>query len=184
MSNVLGDPPKFAPHPDAPQHLPDAPLRRSVRPAFKAVFQFARFRITLPVVLIRGRRGNIDEVTVYSAHPSFFLWLLILVGFVSATIVYRSPNWAGFFGWFYVWVILYFLVTLMYDFSARKLGLWVLIFALIWLAARYVELLKNIAVLSNLFDYFRSLEPELNPGFAMALSWLLLLPWIGSLLHM
>ena len=87
-------------------------------------------------------------------------------------------------GWFYVWTMLYFLVMLMYDFSARKLGLWVLIFALIWLAARYVELLKNIAVLSNLFDYFRSLQPELDPGFATALSWLLLLPWIGSLLHM
>ena len=80
--------------------------------------------------------------------------------------------------------MLYFLVMLMYDFSARKLGLWVLIFTLIWFAARYVELLKNITVLSNLFDYFRSLQPELDPGFATALSWLLLLPWIGSLLHM
>jgi hypothetical protein len=184
MSNSPVAPEKFGPHPDNPQHLPDAPRRQIVRPAFKAVFQFARFMFTLPVVLIRGRRGNIDEVTVYSAHPSFFLWLLILVGFVSAAVVHRSQDWAGFFGWFYVWVMLYFLVMLMYDFSARKLGLWVLIFALIWLAARYVELLKNIAVLSGLFDYFRSLQPELDPGFATALSWLLLLPWIGSLLHM
>ena len=80
------------PTPTHPQHPPDAPRRQIVRPAFKAVFQFARFMITLPVVLIRGRRGNIDEVTVYSAHPSFFLWLLILVGFVSAAIVHRSPQ--------------------------------------------------------------------------------------------
>ena len=109
MSNEPGDHPKFGPHPDNAQHLPDAPRRQIVRPAFKAVFQFARFMITLPVVLIRGRRGNIDEVTVYSAHPSFFLWLLILVGFVSAAIVHRSQDWAGFFGWFYVWVMLYFL---------------------------------------------------------------------------
>ena len=57
--------------------------RQLIRPAFKAVFQFARFMITLPVVVIRGRRGNVDEVTVYSAHPSFFLWVLIVVGFVS-----------------------------------------------------------------------------------------------------
>src|ERR1700761_1062159 len=106
------------------------PGRQIVRPAIKAGFQFARFMITLPVVLIRGRRGNIDEVTVYSAHPSFFLWLLILVRFGSAIVVRRSPPWAGFFGWFYVLTLLYFLVMLMYDFSARKLGLWVLIFAL------------------------------------------------------
>jgi hypothetical protein len=184
MSNAPGDPARFGPHPDNPQHATDAPRRQIIRPAFKSVFQFARFMLTLPVVLIRGRRGNIDEVTVYSAHPSFFLWLLILVGFVSAAVVHRSPDWAGFFGWFYVWVMLYFLVMLMYDFSARKLGLWVLIFALIWLAARYVELLKNVAVLSGLFDYFRSLQPQLDPGFTTALSWLLMLPWIGSLLHM
>jgi hypothetical protein len=168
-------------HPDPP---PGAPRRQIVRPAFKAVFQFARFMITLPVTLIRGRRGTIDEVTVYSAHPSFFLWILILVGFVSAEIVRKSPDWAGFFGWLYVWLTLYFLVMLLYDFSARKLGLWVLIFALIWIASKYVELLKHVAVLSPLLEYMARLQPKLDPGFATVLSWLLLLPWIGSLFHM
>ena len=55
MSNVSGDPAKFGPHPDNPQHQTDAPRRQIVRPAFRAVFQFARFMVTLPVVLIRGR---------------------------------------------------------------------------------------------------------------------------------
>src|SRR3954447_5378322 len=186
MSNVPNEPlkPTSDHHSFKAEPTPGTPRRRIVRPAFKAVFQFARFMVTLPVVLIRGRRGNIDEVTVYSAHPSFFLWLIILVGFVSAAIVRRSPDWAGFFGWFYVWVMLYFLVMLMYDFSARKLGLWILIFALIWLASKYVELLKHVALLTPVFKYFSSLQPELDPGTATALSWLLLLPWIGSLLHM
>src|SRR3954469_18799158 len=110
MSNSPVDSPKFGPHPDNIEHPPAEPRRQIIRPAFRAVFQFARFMFTLPLVLIRGRRGNIDEVTVYSAHPSFFLWLLILFGFVSAAIVHRSPHLAGFFGWFYVWVMLYFLV--------------------------------------------------------------------------
>lgn len=186
MNNSPENSPTFGPHggPDNTQNAPTTPRRKIVRPAFKAVFQFARFMITLPVTLIRGRRGNIDEVTVYSAHPSFFLWLLIVVGFTSAAVVERSPHLAGFFGWLYVWVTLYFLVTLLYDFSARKLGLWVLIFGLIWITAKYVELLKHVAVLTPLFDYLASLQPELDPGSATVLSWLLLLPWIGSLLHM
>ncbi|HEX3726519.1 MAG TPA: hypothetical protein VHV08_09770 [Pirellulales bacterium] len=158
--------------------------RQLIRPAFKAVFQFARFMITLPIMLVRGRRGNIDEVTVYSAHPSFFLWLLILVGFVSASVVHREPQWAGACGWIYVWVMLYFIVTLLYDFSARKLALWVLIFSLIWLASKYVEEIKDIMVLSTVFQYLATLQPKLDPGTAMVLSWLLLLPWFGSLLHM
>ncbi|MBI3839109.1 MAG: hypothetical protein HY288_14410 [Planctomycetia bacterium] len=169
---------------DIAEHAATAPRRQIIRPAFKAFFQFARFMITLPVVLIRGRRGNVDEVTVYSAHPSFFLWLLILVGFVSASIVDREPQLAGFFGWLYVWVLMYFLVTLLYDFSARKLALWVLIFALIWLTSKYFEDIKNVAILSSLFDYLASLQPKLDPGTATVLSWLLLLPWFGSLLHM
>lgn len=170
----------------APEVLATSPTqrRRVVRPAVKAVFQFARFMITLPVVLVRSRRGKIDEVTVYSAHPSFFLWLLIAVGFLSAAIVNREPTWAGFFGWFYVWVLVYFLVTMLYDFSARKLGLWVLIFTLIWLASKYVELLQHVALLTPLFEYLASLQPKLDPGTVTVLSWLLLLPWLGSLLHM
>lgn len=162
----------------------EPPRRRFLRPAFSAVFQFAKFMITLPVVLIRGRRGNVDEVTVYSAHPSFFLWALILVGFVSASIVARSPNWAGFFGWLYVWVLLYFFVTLLYDFSPRKLGLWTLIFALIWLLSKYVEHNKNIALLSFVSAYLTGLQPKLDPGSVTVLSWLLVLPWCGALLHM
>jgi hypothetical protein len=160
------------------------PRRQLVRPAIRAVYQFAKFMITLPVVLVRGRRGNLDEVTVYAAHPSFFLWLLIAVGFISAAIVTRAPAWTGFFGWLYVWVLVYFLVTLLYDFSTRKLALWTLIFALIWVASKYVELLKQVAVLSTVFEYLASLQPKLDPGTVTVLSWLLLLPWIGALLHM
>ena len=168
------------PH-DAPTQ---PPKRKIVGPAFSAVFQFARFMVTLPVVLIRGRRGNLDEVTVYSAHPSFFLWALILVGFVSANIVHHAPDWAGLFGWIYVWVMLYFIVTLLYDFSARMLSLWLLIFALVWLLAKYIEHIKNVALISYVYEYFASLNPKLDSGSVMVLSWLLLLPWFGSLLHM
>jgi hypothetical protein len=171
-------------HGKSAEKPPAPPRRQLIRPAFKAMGQFARFMFTLPVVLIRGKRGNMDEVTVYSAHPSFFLWLLIAFGFVSAAIVSKWPDWASFFGWFYVWVLVYFLVTLLYDISTRKLALWVLIFTVIWLASKYVELLKEVALLSYLFNYLASLQPKLDPGTVTVLSWLLLLPWIGSLLHM
>jgi hypothetical protein len=158
--------------------------RRVVWPALQAVGQFARFMVTLPWALVRGRRGESNEVTVYAAHPSFFLWPLIVVGFICAAIVDRSPAQAGNLGWFYVWVLVYFVVTLLYDFSTRKLALWSLIFALIWLTSKYVEQVKQIALLGAVFDYLASLHPKLDPGTVTVLSWLLVLPWIGSLLHM
>lgn len=160
------------------------PRRKIFRPACKAVGQFARFFVSLPLIMIRGRRGNMEEVTVYSAHPSFFLWLLIAVGFVSTSIVRSEPQLAGLFGWLYVWVLLYFVVTLLYDFSSRKLGLWVLIIALVWLTSKYFEDIRQVPVLSPVFEYLSTLEPQFDLGTATVLSWLLLLPWCGSLLHM
>ena len=99
-----------------------AARRHVVRSGVKSVIQFARFMITLPVLPIRGRRGNIDEVTVDYRDCSFFLWLLIAVGFVSAAVVECEPQLAGFFGWLYVWVLLYFLATLLYDFMPASWG--------------------------------------------------------------
>lgn len=158
--------------------------RKIVGPAFKAVWQFIKFMVALPLVLVRGRQGVQEEVTVYSAHPSFFLWLPIAVGFVCAWIVRSKPDAAGVCGWVYVWVMLYFIVTLLYDFSARKLALWILIFALVWVTSKYFEDLEDVMVLSFVFNYLATLQPKLDVGTVVVLSWLLLLPWFGSLLHM
>lgn len=158
--------------------------RGLVRSAAQSVGTFIHWVVFLPFVLFRAKRRALDEITVYTAHPSFFLWLLIVVGFTSAAIVRQAPAWAGVLGWLYIWVMLYFIVTLLYDFSTRKLALWVLIFALIWLTSKYVEHLKQVAVLGYAVDYLAQLDPRLDPGTVTVLSWLLLLPWIGSLFHM
>jgi len=80
--------------------------------------------------------------------------------------------------------LLYFMVTLLYDINTRKLALWTLIFTLIWLASKYIEDIKNVTLLSAVFGYLGGLKPKFDTGTATVLSWLLLLPWFGSLLHM
>src|SRR5205823_2166893 len=131
----ISDRPEEAPHADA------APRRKRglVRSAAQAVGTFVQWVVLMPLVLFRAKRRALDEITVYSAHPSFFLWLLIAVGFSLAAIVRHVPAWAGVLGWVYIWVLLYFFITLLYDFSTRKLALWVLIFTLLWLTSKYIE---------------------------------------------
>jgi hypothetical protein len=162
---------------------PAEPRRGVVRSAFAALGQFAVAVVWAPLVLVRGRK-HAESVVVYSAHPSFFLWLLILAGFVSAWVVNKqwlSPEVAG---WIYVWVLVYFIVTLLYDLSTRGLALWIGIFSLIWLLSKYVEHVRNIALLGYVFSYLAELRPKLDPGTVTVLSWVLLLPWIGSVLYM
>lgn len=163
---------------------PSEPKRGLIGGAFRAIGTFLEWTLFLPLMLFRNKRRSIDEITVYSAHPSFFLWPLIIVGFVLAAVVRNSPGTAGTCGWIYIWVLLYFFVTILYDFSTRKLALWILIFTAIWLTSKYVEHLQHVAVVGSVFDYLSRLHPMLDPGTVTVMSWLLLLPWVGSLFHM
>src|SRR4051794_254015 len=52
----------------------------------------------------KNARHNYEEVVVYSVHRSFFLWLIILAGFVCAPIANHTQSHGvqTFLGWFYV----------------------------------------------------------------------------------
>ena len=131
----------------------------------------------------RGHEHKAQEIVVYSVHRAFFLWALILIGFVGAWVVRGHPAAAGAFGWAYIGVMLYTFLALLFDVGLGSLLLWTGIFLFMWLGSRYLEDLKHLHVLSALFGYLRGLKPSLQPGFAVVVSWLLLVPWIGSLFH-
>lgn len=130
-----------------------------------------------------SRRGAADEVVVYCVHRSFFLWALILAGFVGAACTRHWPTTAAAWGWAYVLVLVYTLLTLLFDLSTPRALLWSGICALVWLASLYLEDMRNVTMLSGVGRYLRSLHPRLDPGTASLLSWLLLVPWFGALFH-
>lgn len=130
-----------------------------------------------------GRRFKLEEVVVYSVHRSFFLWALILVGFVGGAMVKHYPSTAGVFGWIYIAVLVFTFVTILFDLSTLKFLLWTGIFAFVFLISKYIQDLKHVPMLSVVFLHLRSLHPRLDHGFAAVTSWLLLGPWIGALFH-
>jgi hypothetical protein len=149
----------------------------------RATIDFVGAVVSAPLVMIRGRRDS-DSLIVYTAHPSFYLWMLILTGFILSFLVRREWLSASSGGWLYIWVLVYSLFTLIYDLNTRRMALWSGIFLLLWLLSKYVEHVRNIAVIGNLSHYLTSLDPKLDPGTATVLSWLLLIPWLGSLAQM
>jgi hypothetical protein len=123
-----------------------------------------------------------QEITVYSVHRAFFLWPLVFTGFIGALIVGTWPHKTSvFMGWFYIFVLTYTLVSVLFDISTWKFVLWAGILLFIYILFRYVEVARNVQILSHLSNYMRNLHPELNHGFAVIMSWLLLIPWVGSL---
>jgi len=137
--------------------------------------------------LRKGDRFADQEITVYAVHRAFFLWPVVLTGFIGAWIVgspWITDHWKAapvFMGWFYIWVLTYTLVSILFDISTWKFMLWAGIFLFIYILFRYVEAVKNVHILVHLSNYMHRLRPELNHGFAVIMSWLLLVPWIGSL---
>lgn len=162
----------------------DRPKRRlRLKSVMLAVKMFVRSVLFAPIVLLRGRHRS-ESVVVYSVHPSFYLWAPIAFGFILAAIVRHFPQYSVAAGWAFVWILVYFTMTLLYDFNARRLTLWIGIFALLWLASKYVEHVRNVAVLGYIMDYLASLSPQLDPGVSTVLSCLLLPAWLGSLFDM
>jgi len=131
----------------------------------------------------RNSRSKAEEISVYCVHRSFYLWAMILSGFVASAAVVHYPHSATVWGWAYIAVVLYTLATLLFDVGTLRLLLWTGIVALLWLTCRYLEDLKHVAVLSSLTAYLKHLHPRLDPGTALVLSWLLLIPWLGALFH-
>src|SRR2546421_9457039 len=131
----------------------------------------------------KRQRGKADEIVVYTVHHSFYLWAIILIGFVSSACVRHWSGSAPAWGWIYVFAMLYTIVTLLFDVSTLRALLWGGAFALLWIASKYLEDLKHLTVLSGVWSYLRNLHPKLDPGMAAVLSWMLLIPWIGSLFH-
>lgn len=173
------------PHPTRLHHSPIADVWHGV----KRLGAFVVWVLTgfgLLGHLVRGRKathGKPEEIVIYAVPRAFYLWALILVGFVSAAWVRHDPSTAGLWGWVYVWVMLYTFVTLVFDTSAWKFVLWTGIATFVWLISKYLEDVRDMYLLSGAFAYLRNLHPHLDAGFATVVSWALLFPWVGALFH-
>jgi len=163
------------------------PERQSSPPAPKVKFITRIGRvITAPialVILLLHGRTKVDEVVVYSAPPAFYLWIVIAMGFGLQPLVPAviSEHVAA---WIFIFTLLFFILALLYDMSLKKLVLCSLIVAVIWLFAKYMEDLRQIAIIAPVVHHFAALDPQYDAGTMLVISWLLLIPWVCSLFEM
>src|SRR5215217_7329804 len=154
--------------------LPQRP-KRKVDPSaglwggIKRLFAFAWWLVTgfglLGYLVSRKRPGKAEEIVIYCVPRSFFLWAIILAGFVTSAVVRLYPQHAETCGWVYLWVLLYTFVTLTFDVSTPKFLLWAGIFTFAWVVSKYLEDVRDMYLLSGAIDHVRDLHPALNPGF-------------------
>ncbi|MBC7785395.1 MAG: hypothetical protein H7144_16300 [Burkholderiales bacterium] len=124
-----------------------------------------------------------EAAVLYTVHPAFYLWPLIIAGLLGAFCVRRGIGSVDSWGWAYLWVVIFTLVTLLFDLSLARLAFWTGVYALIWVSSRYLEDLKQVPVVTDVLRFFHDLHPRFDAGHALALSTLLAPAWIGSLVH-
>ena len=177
-----------SPDPKAPSEKPQRPPAAKIGFVTKIGRVFAAPFLAVGHI-VRGK-SKIDEIIVYSAPPAFFLWIVIFTGFLLRLLCpNESTKSEGFLtasagAWIFIFVLVYFLLAVLYDMSLKKLVLCTLVFAVLWLFAKYVESLRNIMILGPMLDHFRKLNPRFDPGTVSVLCWLLLIPWVASLFEM
>ena len=167
----------------APQTLTNKPQQP---PAKISIITKIGSVVTAPFVavghIVRGGKKP-DEIVVYSAPPAFFLWVVITVGFLLGAVC-PSIITAEAGAWIFIFTLVYFVLAILHDMSLKKLALVSLVVAVIWLFARYLENLHNVAIIGPVLRHFKALNPKYDHGSVSVLCWLLLIPWIISIFEM
>jgi len=109
--------------------------------------------------------------------------MVIAVGFALRYLVPSLINErAG--AWIFIFALIYFIIAMLYDMSLKKLLLCTLVVTTLWLFAKYMENLRDVAILGPVLHYFAALDPKYDRGTVTVMCWLLLIPWVCSLFEM
>ncbi|MEM1026662.1 MAG: hypothetical protein AAGJ38_01105 [Planctomycetota bacterium] len=122
------------------------------------------------------------SAVVFHSYPKLlYAWPLIACGLLF----YFLEWWfdiAGFLGWTYLFVTLVTLTTLSIDLERNFAFVWTLIFTLLFVGALWLGESSGVPVIGSLVDLFHSLGAKYDPGYGLALSLLLIPPYLVMLI--
>lgn len=136
-------------------------------------------------------KSNIHEVRFIAYPKLLFIWPLIVVGIVF----YPLAGWfeptggemnAGALealGWVYLLLTVIVLMTLGVDVTRNQAIIWAVVIAALWIGGRYLEDVKGLTILGNIYAWFNSLDLRYHRGYGLAASAVLAVPFAIMLVH-
>ncbi len=128
----------------------------------------------------------VHQVTFVAFPKLFFVWPLIVVGFLFYFVAAgMEPGGGGLevLGWLYIGLILLVLLTLGVDVTRNQAIVWGVLILAIWIGGQYLQDVKGITIVGDLYRWLNGLDAEYNRGFGLAVSLMLLVPFIVMLIH-
>ncbi len=133
---------------------------------------------------LRKQRYREPVQVTFCAYPKLvFAWPLILMGLVFYA--FAGPE-AGegvlkTLGWIYLVGAALVLLTLGVDLERNYAAFWFAIFVAVFFLGRWLEDVRGITVVGDLYRWFSALDVRYDRGFGMAMSVLLGIPYVVML---
>jgi len=123
-----------------------------------------------------------DEVILYQVTKAFFLWLPMIVSFVSAAVVHYHHQSQITCAWIFIIANLYVMLCILFNIDFLRLIIVTLVIGFTWLLSSFLKN-HNILLFSHIVNYITGLNPKLDTGFAMVWGWAMCILWITALIH-
>lgn len=135
--------------------------------------------------------SNKHEVRFIAFPKLLFIWPLIVAGLVF----YPLAGWfmpeggemnAGALealGWAYLLITVLVLMTLSVDITRNQAIIWGIVIVALWIGGRYLEDVKGLTIIGNVYAWFNGLDLRYDRGYGMAISAVLAVPFLIMLVH-
>ncbi|NBC11332.1 MAG: hypothetical protein GVY24_06285 [Planctomycetes bacterium] len=121
------------------------------------------------------------SVTFHAYPKLLFTWPLLLAG-PALWGLGRLGIGDELLGWIYMFILLVVLLTVSVDIERNHGFVWLVIFGLFFFLGRWLTDAYDIPVFSTVYDWLGSLHATYAPGFGLALSILLAIPYAVMML--
>lgn len=81
-------------------------------------------------------------------------------------------------GWAYIWIAIFVLLTLGVDLGRNQFAFWVVVVVAIWVLGLWLQDTKGFTIFGDIYRWFAGLDVQYDRAFGLALSVLLLVPYV------
>ncbi|WP_432799256.1 hypothetical protein [Poriferisphaera sp. WC338] len=124
-------------------------------------------------------KRNKQQVIFYTYPKLVFIWPLILTGFLFYPF---HDTLQPLLGWIYLMISLLVVLTISVDIERNHAAFWGVVFIAIFFLGMWLQNYEHFTLFGNIYRFFASLEVTYPRSFALALSILLLPPYLVMLL--
>lgn len=124
---------------------------------------------------------QVHEVRFVGFPKLLFTWPLILTGFLLSLAAHWGAD-PALLGWIYISVLVLVLLTLGVDVDRNQAIFWIVLLIALWTGGALLENVRNWPIFGTVYNFFAGLNVRYDSGFGLAISIMLLIPFVIMML--